>query len=100
MVVGVVRLDVRLFEVGSLKQKRSVIKRLLNRLRSRFPISVAETGNLDLLQRGLIGACMVAGDESLIRSVFKNLEDEIYAFGMVEIIDLDVEYINYGDEIH
>ncbi|MDX2493879.1 MAG: DUF503 domain-containing protein [Desulfuromusa sp.] len=99
MIVGVIRVDLRLFDIHSLKQKRSQVSRLLNRLRSRFPLSVAEVGHLDLLQRAIIAASMVAGNESIVQSVFKNLEDELYSSGLVEIIDLDVEYLHYGEEI-
>ena len=98
MVVGVIRVDVRLFAIHSLKQKRSQVSRLLNRLRSKFPISVAEVGHLDLLQRSILGATMVAGKEAIVQSVFKNLEDELYSSGIVEIIDLDIEILHYGEE--
>ncbi|MEA3362496.1 MAG: DUF503 domain-containing protein [Thermodesulfobacteriota bacterium] len=99
MIVGVIRVDLRLFDIHSLKQKRSQIGRLLNRLRSKFPLSVAEVGHLDLLQRAVFAASMVAGNESIVQSVFKNLEDELYSSGLVEIIELDVEYLHYGEEI-
>ncbi|MCF6265974.1 MAG: DUF503 domain-containing protein [Desulfuromusa sp.] len=99
MVVGVIRVDLRLFNIHSLKQKRSQISRLLNRLRSRFPLSIAEVGYLNLLQRTVFAASMVAGSESIIQSVFKNLEDELYSSGVVEIINLDSEYLHYGEEI-
>ena len=100
MIVGVVRIDLRLFDVHSLKQKRSQVSRLLNRLRSRFPLSVAEVGHLDLLQRTVLGASMTAGTEAIIQSVFTHLEDDLYSSGVVEIIELDIEYLNYGDNIH
>ncbi len=99
MVVGVIRIDLRLFDVHSLKQKRSQINRLLSRLRSKFPLSIAEVGFQDLLQRILVGASMTAGTEALIQSVFKSLEDEIYSSGTVEIIDLDIEYLHYGEDV-
>ncbi|MDX2479635.1 MAG: DUF503 domain-containing protein [Desulfuromusa sp.] len=99
MIVGVIRIDLRLFDIHSLKQKRSLVSRLLNRLRSKFPLSVAEVGCLDLLQRTVFGASMTAGTETLIQSVFKNLEDELYSSGMVEIIELDIEYIHYGEDL-
>ena len=99
MVVGVIRIDLRLFDIHSLKQKRSQVSRLLNRLRSRFPLSVAEVGHLDLLQRTVFGASMTAGTESIIQSVFKNLENDLYSAGSVEIIELDIEYLHYGETI-
>ena len=100
MVVGVIRIDLRLFDVHSLKQKRSQVSRILNRLRSRFPLSVAEVAHLDLLQRTALGASMTAGTEAIIQSVFKNLEDDLYSSGLVEIIELDIEYLHYGEDIH
>ena len=100
MVVGVIRIDLRLFDTHSLKQKRSQVSRVLNRLRSRYPLSVAEVGHQDLLQRTVIGASMTAGTEAIAQSVFKNLEEDLYSSGIVEIITLDVEYIHYGEDIH
>lgn len=99
MTVGVIRIDLRLFDVHSLKQKRSQVSRLLNRLRSKFPISIAEVGHLDLLQRSIVGASMTAGTETLIQSVFNKLEEELYSSGTVEIIELDIEYLHYGENI-
>ncbi|RLB75563.1 MAG: DUF503 domain-containing protein [Deltaproteobacteria bacterium] len=99
MVVGVIRIDLRLFDTHSLKQKRSQVSRLLNRLRSKFPVSVAEVGHQDLLQRTVLGASMTAGTDAIIQSVFKNLEDELYSSGIVEIIELDIEFIHYGEDI-
>ncbi len=99
MTVGVIRIDLRLFDVHSLKQKRSQMSRLLNRLRTKFPLSIAEVGHLDLLQRSILGASMTAGTEVLIQSVFKKLEEELYSSGTVEIIELDVEFLHYGENI-
>ncbi|MCD6581196.1 MAG: DUF503 family protein [Desulfuromusa sp.] len=98
MVVGVIRIDLRLFDIHSLKQKRSQLSRLLSRLRSKFPLSVAEVGHLDLLQRTVLGASMTAGTEAIIQSVFKHLEDDLYSSGVVEIIELDIEYLHYGED--
>ncbi len=97
MIVGVVLLDLRLFEVHTLKQKRSLVSRLQNRIRSRFPVSVAEVGNLDLLQRTTLGLCMVSNEESLMQSIFRNLEEDLYHSGQVGIINLDIEYVSYGE---
>ena len=99
MVVGVIRIGLRLFDVHSLKQKRSQVRRLLHRLRTKFPVSVAEVGCLDLLQRTVLGASMTAGNEAIIQSVFQNLEEELYSSGMTEIIDLDIEYLHYGADV-
>ena len=98
MVVGVLRIDLRLFEVQSLKQKRSLVSRILSRLRSRYPISAAEVGCQDLLQRAVLGISMTAGEEAQINSVFQKLEEEIYHAGIAEMIGSEFEYLHYGEE--
>lgn len=98
MVVGVLRVDLRLFEVQNLKQKRSVVSRILNRLRTRYPVSVAEVGCQDLLRRTVLGLSMTAGSEAQIDSVFNKLEEDIYQAGIAELINSDLEYLHYGEE--
>ncbi len=97
MVVGVIRLDLRFYHTHSLKDKRSRVARLLSRLRSRYPVSLAEVGLLDMHQRAIIGGSMTAADEAIIRKVFASLEADIEKEGSSVIITTDTEYIQYGD---
>lgn len=99
MIVGVVRIDVRLFDVHSLKQKRSQVKRLMQRIRSGYPLSVAEVGLQDLHQRAIVGATVCAESEQIARSVFRNLQQDLETYGLVEIIDMEFDYLNYGEEL-
>ena len=92
MVVGVLRLDLHLHGVHSLKEKRGVVRRLLARCRNRYPVSAAEVGHHDLWQRALIGVAVVSGSEAVIAPILERLEDDLHA--EAEIIDADVEYIH------
>lgn len=60
MVIGVVTWELEVYAAQSLKEKRSVVKSLVERLRQRHNLSVAETGHQDLWQRAEITACAVA----------------------------------------
>ncbi|MEL7060806.1 MAG: DUF503 domain-containing protein [Acidobacteriota bacterium] len=60
MIVGVVTLELHLPEARSLKQKRKVVKGLVDRLHARLKVSVAETDHHDLHQRAEIGLAVVA----------------------------------------
>ena len=62
MHVAVLELDLLLGDIRSLKQKRSVIRPIVAELRRRFPVSVGETGHLDLHRRAEIGVAVVATD--------------------------------------
>ncbi|MEM9290548.1 MAG: DUF503 domain-containing protein [Acidobacteriota bacterium] len=84
MVVGIVACEVHLPQARSLKQKRQVIKSLVERVHQRYRVSVAETDFHDLHQRSEIGLAVVsrgpAEVESLLdqlRQLFE-LEDRLY----------------------
>jgi uncharacterized protein len=58
---GVMSVDL-LLESRSLKQKRSVVRPLISRLRREFAVAAAESGHLDLLGRTEIAVAVVAAD--------------------------------------
>jgi len=95
MVVGVLRLDLLLWSPQNLKEKRAVVRRLLARLRERFPVSAAETGLQDLWQRAELGIVMVGSDEALLQGVFARIEEEIQRHGGAEISERFTEYLHY-----
>jgi uncharacterized protein YlxP (DUF503 family) len=92
MVVGVLRLDMHLHGVHSLKEKRGVVRKLLARCRNRYPVSAAEVGHQDLWQRTLIGVALVSSSEAVITPILERLEDDLR--GEADVIDVDVEYIH------
>ena len=65
MIVGVSIFELHLPASRSLKDKRRVVKSLIDRVHQRYRISVAETGFHDLHQRAEIAvAAVTAGGES------------------------------------
>ena len=64
MFVGSIAFDVRLGDVRSLKQKRSLVRPLVAELRRRFDVSAAEAGHLDLHRRALVGVAVVSADRA------------------------------------
>ena len=95
MVVGVLRLDLLLFSPQNLKEKRSVVKRLLGRCRELFPVSAAETGLQELWQRTELGFAVVVGDEPLAQGIFGRIEEEILRLGVAEINERFSEFLHY-----
>lgn len=74
MVVGIIAWELEVFGCQSLKEKRSVVRSLKERLRNRFNVSVAETGANDLWQRAEITACVVSTDRRQADSVLENAD--------------------------
>ncbi len=96
MVVGVLRLELVVHEATSLKEKRSVVKKILARCRNRFPVSCAETGLQDFHQSAQLGFSVVVNSESLAHGLFEHIENEIEQIGLAEIIDRFVEFLHYS----
>ena len=75
MVIGVITWELEILGAQSLKEKRSVVKSLKDRLHDRFNVSAAETAHQDLWQRAEITACVVAGDGKVAESVLQNADN-------------------------
>lgn len=58
----------------SLKEKRSVLKSLKDRLHNRFNVSVAETAHQDLWQRAELTACAVSADRRHVESILESAD--------------------------
>ncbi len=87
MVIGVAGWELEIYGAQSLKEKRSVVKSLKDRLHDRFNLSVAETGQHDLWQRAEITACVVATDRRLADSVLSNADRLVAGDARARIID-------------
>lgn len=62
MVVGLLTVNMHLHGIGSLKEKRSIVKSLVERLRSRFNASVAEISAHDNKQMGIVGIAVISNE--------------------------------------
>jgi uncharacterized protein len=71
---------------ASLKEKRSVLKSLKDRLHRQFNVSVAETDHQDLLQRAEIAACTVSNERRHAESVLSSVDRMIEEHGEARII--------------
>jgi hypothetical protein len=60
MFVGVVRVELHIPASTSLKDKRSVVRSLKDRIRERASAAVAEVDHQDLWQRAALGVAVVA----------------------------------------
>ena len=74
MYVGVLELDVLFGDVGSLKQKRSLVRPIIAELRRRFEVAAAEAGAHELHRRSLIGVAVVSPDSAHLHQVLDACE--------------------------
>ena len=79
MFVGIVHIELHLPAARSLKDKRSVVQGLKERIRHRVRASVAEVDHQDLWQRAALGVAVVSGESRQVDErlqVVRNLADE------------------------
>lgn len=97
MVVGVCRIVLALPGVNSLKGKRSIVRRITDRVRNKFNVAVAEVAQMDVHRRAVIGLSVVSNDARHANSMI----DSIVAFvsGATEalVIDRSMELIHVDD---
>jgi uncharacterized protein len=79
MVIGLTVWELHLPGCGSLKDKRSIVKSLKDRLHRQFNVSVAETDLQDVLQRAEISACVVSTERRHADSVLTSADHVVEA---------------------
>jgi uncharacterized protein YlxP (DUF503 family) len=87
VVVGVIAWELEIVGAQSLKEKRSVVKSLKDRLRDRFNVSVAETAHQDRWQRAELTACVVAGGRAQLDPLLEHLDRFVAGDPRARIID-------------
>jgi uncharacterized protein YlxP (DUF503 family) len=70
MIVGVLKAHLHLHGVTSLKEKRSIVKSVIGRLKSRFNASVSEVDRHDSKLYAVIGIAIVSNETRFIDQQF------------------------------
>ena len=70
MIVGVLTAHLSMQGITSLKGKRSIVKSLIGRLKSRFNISISEVDHQDSKTSAVIGISIVSNDTHFIDQQF------------------------------
>lgn len=86
MVVGVVTWQLSLPGCASLKEKRTVVRSLKDRLSHRFNLSVAETGAQDVLTRAELTIALVATDGHFAGTVLDKAERLVQGHGRAVVV--------------
>jgi len=92
MIVGLSTIELRFPMSHSLKNKRGVLKSIINRIKNRFNVSIAEIANHDDWKLATVGIVTISNDtiyvQQLLNKVIEYIEDNY----------LDVHLFNYTIE--
>jgi uncharacterized protein YlxP (DUF503 family) len=96
MVVGVLRVSLSIPEASSLKGKRQVLRKVIERVKARFDVAVAEVGENDLWQRAQVGVVAVGNDRRFVNEVMDKVLHYIDQLYLAPILGQELEILSYG----
>ena len=99
MFVGVARLTLQIPDSGSLKSKRQVLRRVTDRVKARFNVSVAEVEDQDLWQRATIALAVVSADQRHVDEQIQKILHFVEEMYVAPLVSREVEILSFGDQL-
>ena len=93
MFVGILQVDLEITGARTLKEKRQVVKSVLDRLRASFNVSTAEVDDHDLYQRAALGFSAVSNDAGHVRGRLQQVVNHLKNHPTARLIDHQLEVI-------
>ncbi len=94
MVVGTGKIKFRLYGVTSLKQKRSIVKSIIHRIKNRFNISIAEIDCNNSHTWSRIGFSITGNDSRVVNSKIDKVFNLACDIGLAQVADTQMEIIH------
>ena len=96
MFIGVLRLVFQIPGAASLKDRRRVVKSFKDRVRARFPVSIAEVGDLSRHQVATLGVTVVSGEAARCDEVLSAVSRAAAQANDAVLADVATEIIPFG----
>jgi hypothetical protein len=92
MVVGILTVHLHLFGISSLKDKRHIVKSVIERLKNRFNVSVAEVDHNDSHTTAVIGISAISNDRRFLEEMLDKAVHFIHNDGRFHLGQIDREF--------
>jgi uncharacterized protein len=94
MVVGTLKIEFMLFDNRSLKGKRKVVRSMVDKVKAKFNVSIAEVGANDKWQKIELGISAVGNDRRHIDSSLNHILSFLDALCLAQIVNTEMDIIN------
>jgi hypothetical protein len=98
MVIGVSRISLALPANESLKDKRRIVRRIVDRTRNQFNAAVAEVGALDRHRAAEIGFAVVSNDARHANSMLDTISSFVGGLTEAVVVGRTVELVHVGHD--
>ncbi len=90
-------LELHLRNIHSLKEKRAVLRPLLEGARRRYAVAAAEVAHQDRWQRATVAMATVSGSAGHARQILDAAERFVWSFPEIEVTDSYRDWLSDGD---
>ena len=91
MFVGVLQVDLAIGKARSLKEKRQVVKSVMDRIRSSFNVSASEVRDNDVYQRAGLAFSSVSNDAAYVRGQMQQVLNHLKSHPTAQVLDHQLE---------
>jgi uncharacterized protein len=100
MILGIARIRLHLPNAHSLKDRRAVARRAVERIRARFDVSAAEVGDTERWQIVTLAVVLVTSDQGVGRDVLDRVTSAVASAvaGDAMITGREVRFEHYNDD--
>ncbi|MET0421126.1 MAG: DUF503 domain-containing protein [Acidimicrobiia bacterium] len=99
MHAAAITFDLHIAQSRSLKAKRAVIRPIVDGLRHRFRLSVAEVDHLDQWQRATIGVAVIAESDGRVQELLDAAERYLNGAADIEVLGTEVAWLENSDRL-
>ncbi|NLM74572.1 MAG: DUF503 domain-containing protein [Clostridiaceae bacterium] len=96
MYIGVLQIELLLSDAGSLKDKRRIIRSLIEKIKNKFNAAVAEIGRMDSWNHSQLGISCLSNEAGHCDSMLNSVINFIESNGSYQVIDIQTEIIPYS----
>jgi uncharacterized protein len=94
MFVCALRIELFFPQSHSLKERRAHVRPVLEGLRNRFSVSVAEVGETEKWQRASLGVAVVGSSVSVVEHVLDDCERFAWSFPEFEVLSIERSWLD------
>jgi uncharacterized protein YlxP (DUF503 family) len=91
MIVGSLTVRLLIRDARSLKDKRQVVRSILDRLRHEYNVSIAEVDHLDDYRQVTLGIAMVGWDAKSVRGTLQQITEALRRHPIAEFVTSEID---------
>ena len=94
MVVGTLKIEFHIVENRSLKGKRKIVRSMVDKVKARYNVAIAEVGSNDKWQTIELGITAVGNDRRHVDSSLSHVLSFLDSLYLAQIVNSEIEIFN------